>query len=65
MTLLENNWGKVRCKECDSVMKPDQGDIFSHEDGFYVICPVCGSRIWFDAENQVISRIWNGTPFHK
>ena len=26
MILLENNWGKVRCPHCDSVMKPEKED---------------------------------------
>lgn len=77
MILLENNWGKVRCPKCDSVMKPEKGDIFySYDDGHYIVCPVCGSRIWFGecgsdvmneeyAGNPVIYKILKGIPIHK
>lgn len=65
MTLLENNWGKVRCTECDSVMKIDKSDINPHEDGWYVLCPVCGSRIWFNECNPVMTGIYSNLPIHK
>lgn len=50
MVLLENNWGKVRCPKCDSVMDQiTKDDIYnSLDDGHYIICPVCGSSIWFN-----------------
>ena len=53
MRLLENNWGKVRCPKCDSVM--DQivkEDIYDSNDGHYIFCPACGSRIWFNDEYE-------------
>lgn len=53
MRLLENNWGKVRCPKCDSVM--DQivkEDIYDSDDGHYIICPICRSRIWFNDEYE-------------
>ena len=78
MILLENNWGKVRCPHCDSVMKPEKEDIihdYDEGDGEYRICPVCGRRIWFGhnditmsedyAENPVIYRILKGIKVHK
>ena len=66
MELLENNWGKVRCQDCDSVMKIDKDDIqYQFDDGYYIVCPVCGARIWFRDGNQVIDRIISGIPFHK
>lgn len=50
MELIENNWGRVRCSHCDSVMdKITKDDIYdSEDDGHYIICPVCGTKIWFD-----------------
>ena len=66
MKLIENNWGKVRCPKCDSVMMPDKEDILeSDDDGHYIICPVCKSKIWFGDDNvydehPVISAILDG-----
>ena len=69
MKLLENNWGKVRCPKCDSVMEPEKGDILvSLDDGHYMICPVCGGTIWFnddDEEHPVISKILSGQTWHR
>ncbi len=69
MELLENNWGKVRCPKCDSVMKPNKDDIkWTLDDGHYIICPVCDSTIWFNDDfeaHPVVSKILNGTPWHK
>jgi YgiT-type zinc finger domain-containing protein len=69
MTLLENNFGKVRCKTCDSVMIPDKEDVkYSYDDGHFVICPVCGERIWFNDEdyrNPVCAHILKGGIPHK
>lgn len=49
MRLLENNWGKVRCPKCDSVMDQiTKKDIHDSDDGHFIICPVCGSSIWFN-----------------
>ena len=64
MRLLENNWGKVRCTTCDSVM--DQivkDDIYDSDDGHYIICPICGSRIWFNDEHVLNHIVQNAfTP---
>ena len=69
MTLIENNYGKVRCKTCDSVMIPDKDDVHMNSDfEYYVICPVCGERIWFDGNpgtNPVLNHILNGGLPHK
>ena len=69
MELLENNWGKVRCPYCDSVMKPDKEDIHQTiDDGNYIICPVCNCSIWFNdkyTKHPVISRILKGLTIHK
>ena len=71
MILIENNWGKVRCPKCDSVMIPDKEDIRGTlDDGHYIVCPVCDSRIWFnDADpyekHPVISKILSGINIHK
>lgn len=49
MELIENNWGRVRCPKCDSVMDHiTKDDIYDSDDGHYMICPVCNSNIWFD-----------------
>lgn len=64
MELIENNWGRVRCPHCDSVMKPDKEDIKeSLDDGHYMVCPICDSKIWFNDEHNphpVISKILIG-----
>ena len=61
MELIENNWGRVRCPYCDSVMKPSKEDIQeSLDDGHYIICPICNGKIWFNDEyneHPVISKI--------
>ena len=69
MELLENNYGKVRCNTCDSVLKPDKDDVCSNYDGeYYVICPVCDQRIWFHGNpntNPVLKHIITGGLPHK
>lgn len=53
MELIENNWGRVRCPHCDSVMdKITKDDIYDSDDGHYMICPVCLKRIWFNDEYE-------------
>lgn len=65
MRLIENNWGRVRCSKCDSVM--DQiikEDIYDSDDGHYIICPVCQSRIWFNDEHEPHHIVQNAmSPF--
>lgn len=69
--LLENNWGRVRCPHCDSVIEPEKKDIQeSLDDGHYMICPVCDGTIWFNdkyTEHPVISKILIGpwACYHK
>ena len=65
MELLENNWGKLRCPHCDSVMRIEKDDIEEHyDDGPYVVCPICDSIIWCQG-NPVIEKIKNGIMWHK
>lgn len=65
MILLENNYGKLRCPYCDSVMKIEPSDINVNSDNeLYVICPVCNSTIWV-TDNIVIKRIKDGILYHK
>lgn len=53
MRILENNWGKVRCHKCDSVMGHIvKDDIYDSEDGHYMICPICGAFVWFNNEYE-------------
>lgn len=69
MRLIENNWGRVRCPKCDSVMDSImKDDIRDSDDGHYIVCPVCGSRIWFNdeyGEHPVIGKILSGQLWHK
>ena len=69
MKLIENNYGKVRCKTCDSVIIPDRKDICSNYDNeCYVVCPVCGQDIWFDGNpdtNPVLKHIIHGGLPHR
>ncbi len=69
MTLIENNFGKVRCKICDSVMIPDKEDVHINSDfEHYITCPVCGSNIWLDEgynSNPVLLHILNGGIPHR
>ena len=69
MELLENNWGKVRCPRCDSVMRPEKQDIKDTlDDGHYMICPVCGSTIWFDDDEEthpVVEGLIGNRPWHR
>ena len=69
MELLENNWGKVRCPKCDSVMIPDKEDIKDTlDDGHYVTCPVCNSTIWFNDEDEVhpvIQNVLDNIPWRR
>ena len=71
MKLIENNWGRVRCPHCDSVMEPEKKDIQeSLDDGHYMTCPICDGTIWFNdkyAEHPVISKILIGpwACYHK
>lgn len=71
MELLENNYGKVRCKVCDSVMKPSKEDVkvSPYGDGHYIICPVCNSYIWLNdysyERNPVLDHILAGGLPHK
>lgn len=52
-------------------MIPDKEDILeSEDDGHYIICPVCKSKIWFGDDNvydehPVISAILDGIKIHK
>lgn len=46
MKVLENNLGKVRCPNCDSVMIPDAADIKYRFSKPTIKCPVCGEIIW-------------------
>ena len=65
MILLENNYGKLRCPYCDSVMKIESSDINTNYDNeLYVICPVCNSNIWV-TNNAVIKRIKDNILYHK
>ena len=70
MRLLENNWGKVRCQKCDSVMDDiTKEDIYNSDDGHYIICPVCESQIWFNDEYEKHHIVENaitlgGIPHH-
>ena len=42
MRLIENNWGRVRCPKCDSVMDQiTKEDIRDSDDGHYIIKPSC------------------------
>lgn len=71
MKLIENNWGRVRCPHCDSVMEPEKKDIQeSLDDGHYMTCPICDGTIWFNdkyTEHPVISKILIGpwACYHK
>jgi len=66
MKLIENNWGKVRCPFCESVMEPDKEDIMTNSDyENYIICPVCDSKIWFEDNHPVIEKILTGIKIHK
>ena len=71
MKLIENNWGRVRCPHCDSVMEPEKKDIQeSLDDGHYMTCPICDETIWFNdkyTEHPVISKILIGpwACYHK
>lgn len=65
MILLENNYGKLRCLQCDSVIKIEPSDINTNYDNeLYVICPVCNSKIWV-TDNIVVKKIKNGILYHK
>jgi Zn finger protein HypA/HybF involved in hydrogenase expression len=65
MILLENNYGKLRCLQCDSVMKIEPSDInVDCDNELYVICPVCNSKIW-GTNNIVVKRIKDGILYHK
>lgn len=65
MKLLENNWGKIRCPYCDSVMEIEKDDIQEHyDDGLYVVCPICDSIIWCE-DNPVVKNIKQGILWHK
>ena len=65
MKLLENNWGKIRCPYCDSVMEIEKKDIMDNSDGeIFIICPVCESYIWL-THNVVARRIQEGINWHK
>lgn len=65
MILLENNYGKLRCPYCDSVMKIESSDINTNSDNeLYVICPICDSNIW-TTNNIVVKKIKNDILYHK
>lgn len=65
MKLLENNWGKVRCPGCDSVMEIEKNDLMYDSDGeLYIICPVCDSYIWL-THNAIARKIEKGELWHK
>ncbi len=65
MKLLENNWGKLRCPYCDSVMEIEPNDVESNYDNeLYVVCPVCDSKIWV-TDNPVVKLIKSGIMYHK
>lgn len=57
MELIENNFGKVRCHECDSVVKVEKkGDLVYeiHDDCYSLTCPVCGAKRWLEKDNTVV-----------
>ena len=65
MKLLENNYGKLRCPHCDSVMEIEPNDVETDYDNeLYVICPVCDSTIWV-TDNAVVKRMKEGILWHK
>jgi uncharacterized C2H2 Zn-finger protein len=65
MKLLENNWGKIRCPYCDSVMEIEKDDIMDNCDGeIFITCPVCDSYIWL-THNPVAQKIKDGITWHK
>lgn len=65
MKLLENNWGKLRCPHCDSVMEIEPSDIETNYDNeLYVVCPVCDSNIWV-TDNVVAHQMKKGIMWHK
>ena len=65
MKLLENNWGKLRCPHCDSVMEIESSDIETNYDNeLYVVCPVCDSNIWV-TDNVVAHQMKKGIMWHK
>lgn len=57
MELLENNFGKLRCEGCDSVMRieSDKDFAYSYNDDCYTVtCPVCGSVRWLEKSNPLV-----------
>ena len=57
MEILENNFGKVRCPECDSVFRiTDKGDFVwdPHDDNYYIKCPICGQLKWFEEDDPYV-----------
>ena len=64
MILLENNYGRLRCPYCDSVIKVESSDINeTYDNELYTICPVCDSNIWVTG-NIVIKRIKDNILYH-
>ena len=65
MKLLENNYGKLRCPHCDSVMEIEPNDVEANYDNeLYIVCPVCNSKIWV-TDNAVVKRMKDGILYHK
>jgi rubrerythrin len=57
MELLENNFGKLRCEECDSVIRIEGDNDFEYsynDDCYTVTCPVCGATKWLEKRNALV-----------
>jgi len=67
MKMLENNYGKIRCKCYDSVYQLEKGDLqkFPYDDEWYFECPVCGAKKVFDEEHPYVKASKTGIFVHK
>jgi len=50
----------VKCEHCQSELLIEVGDLqWTHceEDYYYVICPVCGEKVWIKS-NEFFDNMW-------
>ena len=57
MKIIENNFKKLRCTECDSVVEIESDMDFEYsyiDDCYTVTCPVCGAKRWLETSNPLV-----------
>lgn len=67
MKILENNYGKLRCKCCDSVFELEKGDLtkYTYDDEWYFKCPICGTLKIFAPQHPYVEACKTGIFVHK